>query len=148
VDTIELHVFNIRDAEAASEACGMTVLLFLMFETQVRSSVLISTNYRGQCYICIDLVGVRGRVVGRDIVLQVGRSRIQFPSSSLEFSFTSSFQPHYGPGAGRRGLNLRLKTSPPSASCLHQRWPTGGPWDGSGPLLDLPAMAQVYFQKS
>jgi hypothetical protein len=40
--------------------------------------------------------GTRGVAVGWSTALQVGRSRVRFPMVSLEFSFTQSFQPHYG----------------------------------------------------
>jgi hypothetical protein len=39
-----------------------------------------------------------GGAVGWGIALQAGRSRVQFPMVSLEFSFTQTFRPHYGPG--------------------------------------------------
>jgi hypothetical protein len=45
-------------------------------------------------------MGARVSVVGWDIALQAGRSRVRFPMRSLDFFFqlTYSFQPHYGPG--------------------------------------------------
>jgi hypothetical protein len=42
--------------------------------------------------------GARGSIVGWGTMLPAGWSRVWFPMRSLDFSITSSFQPHYSPG--------------------------------------------------
>jgi hypothetical protein len=43
--------------------------------------------------------GARGNVVGAGTMLEAGRSQVQVPNE-VNFQFTSSFQPHYGPEVG------------------------------------------------